>query len=787
MSDQLIRGFFAYPSKPARVGDSIRSAVNLIERNNLAKIKTWEEMAIGGIVIIDLICEEIDKAPLFCADLNGLNPNVMFELGYAITKEKRIWPILDTSIIKTKNQIKKFETLTNIGIRDYINGEDIFAKYCEDLPHNTLEKSIYQTNLVQHLVSPENTSILYLKARYEDNASVQLSRFLNKSKLEVVSCDPKDAALREIAWYGTQIYKAAGVICHLSAPSREDTELVNSIYTLVAGMAHGFGKPLTILVDASEELFAPLDLRKLLRRYGIAQEAVDTVKEWIAPIEEERKQKRYIKATNKTNYKLATELKGLQFGEVQAEFEIDELDDYFIPTSAYWEAVSGKQVIFIGRKGTGKTANFHQISHELIKDKNNLVCKIQPDSYQLPSLVNLLKKFDEADDTKEYAIEALWKFLIYSQLAQTVAEQAQSRPSRILTEDELTIINNIQGPNGEIDDFSVRLEKCVNELTSAIGKSHLAVSEVLYSGVLKELRQCLKRVLNEKKHVAILIDDLDKAWDKQKKGLDDLMEFLLGLLTNADKIINDLKHDIYKNPNQKITLTIFLRSDIFHQVREIAPERDKLRYTLLKWNPQTDLPNIIEKRYIASHDNNVQGDEMWEKFFCEEVEDTPTLLYLTTHILPRPRDLILLVDRSVKRAIDRSHTKVEEVDVLEAKEEYSLHALNSIIVEAKGTIPQIEDILYAFVGLPARLTHEQVSNCITEVLPTGSTDQIIDLLLQLNFLGIEINEDTFHFPDDPQEIKRNYFLAKKLARKRNGQICYQIHCAFWSYLHIDDI
>ncbi|HUV69102.1 MAG TPA: hypothetical protein VMW15_05525 [Terracidiphilus sp.] len=94
-SNLLPNGFFAYPSTPPAIPPTIAGAIAGINATQRASIKSWEEMRVGGKVIIGEICEAIDDADFLCADITGINPNVMFEIGYAIATDKRIWLIRD--------------------------------------------------------------------------------------------------------------------------------------------------------------------------------------------------------------------------------------------------------------------------------------------------------------------------------------------------------------------------------------------------------------------------------------------------------------------------------------------------------------------------------------------------------------------------------------------------------------------------------------------------------------------------------------------------------------------
>ena len=62
----------------------------------------------------------------------------------------------------------------------------------------------------------------------------------------------------------------------------------------------------------------------------------------------------------------------------------------------------------------------------------------------------------------------------------------------------------------------------------------------------------------------------------------------------------------------------------------------------------------------------------------------PVKQYLIDTILPRPRDLLYLVKTALQNAINRSHGRIEEEDLLDAEVEYSHFALNSLMAENAG-------------------------------------------------------------------------------------------------------
>ena len=112
----MVNGFFAYPSDPRSAGEAIRQAI--ADVNKLpgdVKIHRWEQCRVGGKIVITEICRKIDQCELFCADVTGINPNVMFELGYAIARGKRIWLILDPSLVESARAFRQLQVLTTVG------------------------------------------------------------------------------------------------------------------------------------------------------------------------------------------------------------------------------------------------------------------------------------------------------------------------------------------------------------------------------------------------------------------------------------------------------------------------------------------------------------------------------------------------------------------------------------------------------------------------------------------------------------------------------------------------
>lgn len=780
-------GFFAYPSTPESISEIVHTAVEEVNRKKQVFIKTWEQCRVGGKVIIHELCREIAVANLFCADLTGMNANVMFELGYAIAKNKRIWLVLDTSQLDTKTHFEQLRILTTVGYAEYCNSEDLLSRFFKDTPYADLDDTIVKQVVAPSIASGTREILLYLKSKYDNEASIRISRSLQQCPIPLITDDPNEAAVQSLAWYVQQIFSAIGVICHLTSPEREGARLPNARHALVAGMAFGLDKPLLMLAEG--DFLAPIDYRDLLHHYLTGAQAKRHLDDWLPTPENLWHQNQAAQRDYVSTLRLATELKSLRFGDPIAENEADQLvNEYFIETNSYREALAGSSTIFIGRKGSGKTATLLKLESDFRRDRRDLVCVIKPVAYELQGVIELMKRFKQRD-AKGYAVESLWKFLLYSELAKTAADEIQSRPSQMVEQAEEELIAYLDQQNLR-DDFAVRLEHCVFQLLSTqveaptIEEGRAAISEALHQGVLGKLRVMLGRVLAGKNRVAILVDNLDKAWDKER-DIAYLSEFFLGLLSAAARVPIDFRRDDTRRDAVKVTLAVFLRSDIFHKVMDVAREPDKIRFSRIEWDDKELLLRVLEERFAASHEVIRNPSELWGKYFCPKIKALLPQDYFTKQVLPRPRDILFFVNAAVNVAVNRGHVIVEENDIFEAEKQYSQYALESILVENGVGVSSLESIIYEFVGCNAQLSVDEISDSLIRVqVPKEKIAGVIDHLCGLTFLGVEVGPEDFRFAEDPQEYRKNLVLARKLAEKRGGGMRYMINRPFWAFLEI---
>ena len=174
----------------------------------------------GGKVVIAELCRLIDGSDLFVADVTGINPNVMFELGYAIASKKPVWLIFDDSRLTYQRDYEKFRLLTGVGYCTYLNSQDIVNGFYKDFAAGELGRTIFGTEIEPILGNPDSNGVLYLRSRYQTDADRKISEAVARHAREGLPCtidDPNETRVQPLAWYGQSIYSSVGILLTCAA------------------------------------------------------------------------------------------------------------------------------------------------------------------------------------------------------------------------------------------------------------------------------------------------------------------------------------------------------------------------------------------------------------------------------------------------------------------------------------------------------------------------------------------------------------------------------------------
>lgn len=778
------KAFYAYSSHRGDLLEDIRNAVKVINKSGTIAVTTWEDLEIGGKFIIDGILEAIDKCDLFICDLTFLNFNVLYELGYAISKEKKIWISLNSSHANATSNYKSFQALTTIGYASYTNSKELVEKFFTEMPHESSKNINVRANQLDL-----NRNLIYLKCEENTSASNVVGSIIDKSKVPKKIDDPYEGS-QPLTWYLNVLPNSLGVIIHFhNSETQLEKPISSGRKALVAGLSHGLG--LKTLLLAHEPYNSPLDYHDTLNIHNNSSQCEGILNEFLGPIIEEYRESEDDFKEYRADQKALGKLSNLIMGDYVAENENQDLLEYFLETAEYKEALSAQKVLFVGRKGTGKTANLLKLKNELSLDKRNFIITIQPQGHEFEGVLSVLTRLIHNSE-QGHLIESIWKYLIYTETARQFYDFLESQPLHVqLSEDEKFFVDFVKQNVRFINaDFTLRLENIVQNLktinhTDTIEEQRLKVSEFLHDTMIKHLRDHLGKVLHKKEKVSILIDNLDKSWN-DTADLEKLSGLLFGLLNVVHSITDEFQKSSYKHVKVNLSLIVFLRSDIFSRIMNYAPERDKIPFKYLTWSEPRLLFRVIENRIDYSSNGVTSPSVLWDKYFCKEVSGVPLKTFVENLILPRPRDIVFLFKTALQEAINKGHSKVEESDFKAAEYSYSEYALQSLFPENGGRVKNFESILYEFAGEKSVVSQEELIECLS-LSGEHDVNELIEILCEMTFLGQEIHEDKFEYYSEKRSTIITDKLAQRLSQRKNRSKRYQINPAFYAYLEIEKI
>lgn len=782
--------FFGYPSLPKAVTDAVQNAIELIRNDQKLNVTVidWKELPIEGNIIFCEICKAIRQSNCVVLNVTDANFNILFEYGFAIGIGAAIWPLVEEGIEKGDRLYSQIETLTTIGYSTFTNSKSIITKIRKKKPWERVPQFKLPAALGLE-ATREATGLLYIKSTHNDEPSLTISETLFKSPLEIITDDPIETPFQPLSWYLSRIGKSYAVVVNLGSERISNVQKHWAKCALVAGIALALGRRLLIIGENTT--FKPIDYRDIMKNYENSAQAQSIIKEFLTQVvsatASQREYKRYditksISLTDSLLYKI-------DLGDYTAENEMHFLESYFIETPEFIAAREPTFKLFIGRKGSGKTANFYMLFNLLQQDRRNIVCQIKPKEYELEELLQFVKtRLDSVE--KGYFLESLWKFMLYSEALKSIYENAMTKFGKAgQFEAELAIIEYVDS-NAQFfeESFTSRLVQTVRKLCQfTTTPSRVAISELLHTREIKQIHEMIVNyIIRDTNRFAIIIDNLDQNWRLDKDYIT-MADLLLALINAAKDMWRSIETDIYKHKSSVgMSVLIFLRSDIFTVVLNREREPDKLQYVTISWRNIEQLLPIIDKRIATSVASIDMARPNWIDILEWGLHPREMIYLLKNNILMRPRDIIYYFQRVLYNAQARNAYRLAKNDFSEAMTEYSEYVLMSLSAESQPYIPNMTDLLFEFSEGKQILSVDAVNSILLKSGITNATDmqKTQDFLLETNFLGYGIDNNNYSFPTNPVEADIARRKSLRHAQKHNKSQMFKIHRAFHESLDI---
>ncbi|HHX24415.1 MAG TPA: hypothetical protein GX723_10515 [Thermoanaerobacterales bacterium] len=807
-------GFFVFPSEPADRKKIIEKAIELVnsaEKEFNFKLTDWTKMEKYSSRIISNILESISKSEILIADISGLNPNVLFEVGYAFGMGKKI--ILFSqgfSKVERENDMADLEIISGLNIDTYENEKQLANKILAIIPEITKREA----EICMYGYNPKTDKCIpnrgfFLKGVTNHQIGIEA---LNTFKRLYPNCtvdDWKEDVSQTIMFYIREVKSASGIAALFVDKSWDDSRKINARFSFVCGMAIGMKRE--VLMIGLPGFKSPFDYKEILvsakTEEGVSQAIIDRFKfcsekptiGQLSPnlLQNEEKninenlisEKEATKNTSRDKNNITIEDKEIilidvNIGNSIAENEEKELSDYFIKTGQYHQALKVKQALIVGSKGSGKTATFYQIRDTLKEDNaKNLICEIKPSDYKMERFLGSLKLLAQGSGLVGHVLENIWKMIVYCSLLDTISKEIESRPLYYEQSSEEKKLMEFVSIHEELvrSPFEQKFEKAYNWLHE-VSLNADKFSEKIHIEFLSSAKSVLSPILNKRNKIVILLDNLDKAWEANSNLI-----LQAQLIFNLLGIHRRLRIDF---EIEDISVLIFLRRNIYEYIfTNVARERDKLNVETIEltWDDKDVLLLVLYERFkIASEYWGKEVDDVWNTFFKWDNDEIQLKDWLYNVVLPRPRDLIRLIQKAIEIAISHRHPEIWKEDLEMALISYSGFALDQIITEYKAEEPWIINFLNSFIGdyyiYSYANLRKKIIRSSKETLNNEQINRRIATLVSTNFMGVKLNDSSEIFAINLQEGRKLESIINDPTLNRKAY--YIIHPVFHKHLNI---
>jgi hypothetical protein len=763
------RGTFLYPSEPEAIATTIERAAEILRERQADSIwRTWKDFRVAGQTVFCRICEGMRFTEFIAADVTTLNFNLLFEIGYALGLEQPVVPIRDTTYIKDKKEFEELGLLDTIGYIDFQNSEGLADSLLGKLPFSPLPTPRVEVNTEQPLY--------VLKGHINTEGELLLMSVLKKSGLRFRTFDVIETPRLSLHEARRQVSSSLGVIAHLLSPNRQGAAVHNARCAMIAGIAVAGGK--TVLLLQEGRVVQPVDYRDVVTFYTNPEHIERLVEPFILQVLGRMQDTRVRTARPPERF-----LERLDLGDVAAENEIFGLKSYFVRTAQYNDARRGAARLLVGRKGSGKTAIFYAVRDSLPKGHGSLALDLKPEGYQFTKLREVVLSHLTLG-FQEHTLTAFWSYILLCEIAQKIrdtdytwAQRDEGRRRRF----EALMEVYARQPSADAGDFSERLLKQVDALNERFARQGIStitssgqLTEVLFRGAIRDLEDVIAPYLEEKEDVWVLVDNLDKGWPTLGATPADVL-IIRALLEATRKLQQQLEQR-----QVGFHVLVCLRNDIYDLLVKATPDKGKDTAIVLAWDDSELFKQVMAQRIRSNIKVSGSFLELWGLVFDSHVGAQDSFSYMLDRTLMRPRDLLNFVKRATEVAINRGRDRVGQDDIVTAERTYSEDILLATSFELRDIYPDYTDLLYVFLGVPNRLSSEEVGRLLSEAsVPEGTHQDVISALVWFGFLGVA--ESALAEPEFAYQVRYN--IEKLLTPVRRGRGQYVIHPAFRQALH----
>ena len=405
------------------------------------------------------------------------------------------------------------------------------------------------------------------------------------------------------------------------------------------------------------------------------------------------------------------DIKDIYFGKSTAEKEGDSLHNYFISTRPYLNAKDHekRRLLYVGNRGSGKSALFAQLSYELNIKQKNIVTKIMPFDFTYRAFKDMEHDFSDV----RVAYVNAWYYTLLYHVFECVLKYFEEHKNINKNKENVKVINDFLVSSGfKKNDTKVKIliaiMKRLSSLKVKIKTKNIKLEsdkpeydEILDMFAGEDVKMPLKALsyITSTHPIHIFIDELDTGWDNAQES----HNFINGLLRAAEKL----------NNMEGIYVYISLRKDMYNNLYIDDAEKMRGDIELLRWD-KDNLKNLIGRRLIIQNPSiegfleNISYDQALSLVFEDGVFE-----YIVKNTLHRPREIIELCNLAAQKYTDIYYTRFlygKKIDLRiidEVMETFSFDRFNDVCREYDKEYPGIRQLLEYFECCKVEMSHNE--------------------------------------------------------------------------------
>lgn len=476
------------------------------------------------------------------------------------------------------------------------------------------------------------------------------------------------------------------------------------------------------------------------------------------------------------------QLNQIVFGKTDAFNELSAFgQEFFVnsfvsnPKYHVDEFVSGNRFFICGKKGTGKSALLKYLECRFMEDTANLVFPIrfkseieQVDKDTFEEIASNSnnpesdRKYDASSIVDYSSYVLVWKTFLINQ----IITRASAGEYCVFKENEeyrllVSLLKCIYGEERTTSLVMPKIKKGSVELTSNFAESLSASlklelefdakkKRINYAKLSRKVYQIFSQLEFVYSPVYVLIDELELSVRNKHQFEKDV-----ALVRDLIIAIDDM-NNLCSSKGMQIHIFAAIRSEVLRNIRSAGHELTKPiedRGIEINWfqkggnYTENYLLLIVENKIHASEQMNgfPRSENIWDEYFCKEINGEEVRKYILNNSLYRPRDVIRLLsaiqdqtgttNKFTQEAFDKAQQTYSELMWTEIKDELRL-SYSEVEVEAIFTLLNRITMPFTYTSLLERI--EQLGHFyphISEILSNEKLTQMLNKLYELGIIG----------------------------------------------------